>query len=79
MTHEERCILANRLASWCFDNTESWDRENIGADLACVLWAITENDQNPGRPRLPFIKLVKSNPNGLWEELMLHKVVKEWP
>ena len=38
-THEERCNLIARVASWCFDNTESWEPDNIGTGLAYLFWA----------------------------------------
>ena len=79
-THEERCNLIARVASWCLDNTESRELNNIGTGLAYLFWAIA----SPGRVVLPFdatlenssstykelVRILQSNPSGLLEHLV---------
>lgn len=52
--------------------------EHIGAGLAYLFWAIADNEGEPfdsseesiGDIYTSLVKLLKSNPNGLWEELV---------
>ena len=78
-THEERCNLIARVASWCFDNTESWEPDNIGTGLAYLFWAIASPGrvvpfdatlENSGGTYDELIRILKDNPNGLFEELV---------
>jgi hypothetical protein len=77
-THEERCDLIARVASWCFDNTESWERDHIGEALAYLFWAIAAPRSGDALDASPehsgdydrFVELLKSNPNGLFDELV---------
>ena len=78
-TPEQRCDLANRVAQWCFDNTNSWEQDNIGTGLAYLLWSITGSDkicafdatlENSGGTYDELVKVLKANPNGLAEELV---------
>ena len=72
---EERCALADRVARWCYDSTESWGHGRFGEGLAYLLWAIIANDGQPFDSTLcpsdyaELVKLLKGNPNGLWSEL----------
>lgn len=84
MTAQEKVDLANRVARWCFDNTNSWEFDNIGLGLAYLLWAITDSDSI-----VPFdatkadsrgmydklIEVLRANPNGLLDELIEKGVV----
>jgi len=77
-THEERCDLIARVASWCFDNTESWELNHIGEALAYLFWAIASPRSGDALDASPehsgdydrFVDLLKTNPNGLFEELV---------
>lgn len=77
-THEERCDLIARVASWCFDNTESWELNHFGEALAYLFWAIADPQSGGALDVSPgpsgdydrFVKLLKSNPNGLFNELV---------
>ena len=42
---EQRCELIRRVADWCFDETESWEPDNIGTGLAYLFWAIASPDK----------------------------------
>lgn len=74
------CVaLIDRVAQWCFDQTESWEPDNIGVGLAYLFWAIA----SPGTV-VPFdatlensdgtydelVRILESNPNGLLKELI---------
>ena len=67
---QERLDLINRVAQWCYDNTESWT--DIGAGLAYLFWAIADRGfiENIGGHYDELIKVLKSNPNGLYEDLI---------
>ena len=73
---EERCALADRVARWCYDQAESWGHGRFGEGLAYLLWAIVANDGQPFDSTLcpadyaELVKLLKGNPNGLWNELI---------
>ncbi len=77
-THEERCNLIDRVASWCFDNTQSWEFDHIGEALAYLFWAIASPRSGGALDASPehsgdydrFVDLLKTNPNGLFEELV---------
>ena len=77
-THEERCNLIDRVATWCFDNTESWEFDHIGETLDYLFWAIADPQSDGVLDASPgpsgdydrFVKLLKSNPNGLFNELV---------
>ena len=72
---EERCALADRVARWCYDQTESWGHGRFGEGMAYLLWAIAANDGHPFDSTLcpgdyaELVLVLKSNPNGLWDEL----------
>ena len=72
---KERCALADRVARWCYDQTESWGHGRFGEGMAYLLWAIIANDGQPfDRSLCPeeyaeLVLVLKSNPNGLWSEL----------
>ena len=74
---EERCALAGRVARWCHDQTESWGHGRFGEGLAYLLWAIVANDGQPFDTAIgpteeyaELVRLLKSNPNGLWDQLV---------
>ena len=73
---EERCVLADRVARWCYDETESWGDGRFGEGMAYLLWAIVANDGHPFESTLcpedyaELVLVLKSNPNGLWDELI---------
>ena len=75
MTAQERCALADRVARWCYDQTESWGHGRFGEGLAYLLWAIIVTDGRPFDSTLcpedyaELVLALKSNPNGLWDEL----------
>ena len=76
MTSNQRVDLLNRVARWCYDQTESWQGHSIGMGLAYLFWAIAANDGQPFDTTIypeqyaELIKILKSNPNGLWDELV---------
>ena len=73
---DERCALADRVARWCCDETESWGHGRFGEGLAYLLWAIVANDGQPFDSTLcpadyaELVQILKANPNGLWNELI---------
>ena len=73
---EERCVLADRVARWCYDETESWGDGRFGEGMAYLLWAIVANDGHPFESTLcpedyaELVLVLKSNPHGLWDELV---------
>ena len=78
-THEERCALIDRVAQWCFDNTESWEYRNVGTGLTYLFWAIASPGQvvpfdatlaNTGGWYDELVRILESNPNGLLKELI---------
>ena len=77
-THEERCALIDRVATWCFDNTQSWEFDHVGEALAYLFWAIAAPRSGSVLDASPehsgdydrFVDLLKTNPNGLFEELV---------
>ena len=76
MNAEQRLELMRRVADWCYDQTESWAPDRIGLGLADLFWAIAADDGQPFDttigPQDEYaepVKLLKSNPNGLWDEL----------
>lgn len=75
---QDRLDLINRVARWCYDNTETWNDERIGVGLAYLLWAIAdprEAFEDPGGYYDKLVKVLKSNPNGLYEELIKKGVI----
>ena len=73
---EQRLELIRRVADWCYDSTESWAPDRIGLGLAYLFWAIAANDGQPFDTTIgpqdeyaTLVKLLKGNPNGLWDEL----------
>ena len=40
----KRVDLINRVARWCYDQTESWQTQSFGTGLAYLFWAIASND-----------------------------------
>ena len=76
MNAEQRLELIRRVADWCYDQTESWAPDRIGLGLAYLFWAIAANDGQPFDTTIgpteeyaELVKLLKGNPNGLWNEL----------
>lgn len=76
LTAEQRLELIRRVADWCYDQTESWAPDRIGLGLAYLFWAIAADDGQPFDatigPKVEYAELVrilKDNPNGLWDEL----------
>ena len=77
MNAEQRLELMRRVADWCYDQTESWVPDRIGLGLAYLFWAIAAGDGQPFDTTIgpqdeyaELVKLLKSNPNGLWDELV---------
>ena len=77
MNAEQRLELIRRVADWCYDQTESWAPNRIGLGLAYLVWAIAAGDGQPFDTTIgpqdeyaELVKLLKSNPNGLWDELV---------
>ena len=76
MNAEQRLELIRRIADCCYDRTESWAPARIGLGLAYLFWAIAADDGQPFDTTIGpteeyagLTKLLKSNPNGLWDEL----------
>ena len=76
LTAEQRLDLISRVADWCYDQTESWAPHRIGLGLAYLFWAIAADDGQPFDTTIgpeeqysELVRLLKSNPNGLWSEL----------
>ena len=76
MNAEQRLELIRRVADWCYDQTESWAPDRIGLGLAYLFWAIAAGDGQPFDTTIgpeeqysELVRLLKSNPNGLWSEL----------
>jgi uncharacterized protein CbrC (UPF0167 family) len=76
---EQRCELIRRVADWVYDNTESWEPDNIGLGLAYLFWAIADSaDAAPfdatfdgtGDFYEELLGILDSNPNGLLKELI---------
>ena len=77
MNAEQRLEMIRRVADWCYDNSESWASDRIGLGLAYLFWAIAADDGQPFDSTIgpkdqyaALVKLLKSNPNGLWDELV---------
>lgn len=75
LSNKERVDLINRVARWCYDQTESWQEQYIGVGLAYLFWAIAANDDQPFDTTVmpeeyaDLVAILKSNPNGLWDEI----------
>lgn len=76
MNAEQRLELIRRVADWCYDQTESWAPDRIGLGLAYLFWAIAAGDGQPFDTTVGLqdeyaglVKILKANPNGLWDEL----------
>ena len=85
-TPEERLALINRVAQWCFDKTNSWEPDNIGTGLAYLFWVIAApgseapflcGREESGETYDALVDLIKSNPNGLWQQLLDGGYVQE--
>ena len=82
---EKRLDLINRVSQWCFDNTESWELDDIGTGLAYLQWAVAADDGEPfdfmSKTVPDYYKrlkeLLQSNPNGLWRELLDGGFIRE--
>lgn len=76
LTAQQRLDLITRIAEWCYDYTESWERIGSGDGLACIFWAIAANDGQPFDTTVApdkyveLISILKANTNGLWDELI---------
>ena len=76
MNAQERVDLITRTAQWCYDRTECWGHGRLGEGLAYLFWAIAAADGQPFDTTIgpeeqysELVKLLKANPNGLWDEL----------
>ena len=76
MSVTQRLELIRRVADWCYDQTESWAPDRIGLGLAYLFWTIAAGDGQPFDTTIEpeeqyseLVRLLKSNPNGLWSEL----------
>ena len=83
MNAEQRLELIQRAADWCYDQTESWAPDRIGLGLAYLFWAIAAGDGQPFDTTIgpqdeyaELVKLLKSNPNGLWDQLKEAKAIE---
>ena len=76
MNSKQRLDLINRVAKWCYDQTESWGHGRTGEGLSYLFWAIAANDVQPfdstacPEDYAELVLILKSNPNGLWDELV---------
>ena len=76
MTAQERLNLISRTAQWCYDQTQSWGHGRFGEGMAYLLWAIAAGDGHPfdittcPEDYAELVLILKSNPNGLWDELV---------
>ena len=77
MNAEQRLELTRRVADWCYDNTGSWAPDRIGLGLAYLFWAIAADDGQPFDTTIglkdeyaKLVRILKSNPNGLRDELV---------
>ena len=77
MNADQRLVLIRRVADWCYDQTEIWSPGRIGLGLAYLFWAMAADDGQPFDTTIgpqdeyaELVKLLKSNPNGLWDELV---------
>ena len=76
MTAQERLNLISRTAQLCYDQTQSWGHGRFGEGMAYLLWAIAANDSHPfdsttcPEDYAELVLILKSNPNGLWDELV---------
>ncbi len=77
MNAEQRLELIQRVADWCYDQAESWAPGRIGLGLAYLFWSIAAGDGQPFDTTIgpkdkyaALVKLLKSNPNGLWDQLV---------
>ena len=74
------CIeLIDRVAQWCFDQTNSWEYQNVGTGLAYLFWAIASPGkvvpfdatlENSGGGYDELVRILDLNPNGLLKELI---------
>lgn len=82
MTAQERLDLINRTAQWCYDQTQSWGHGRFGEGMAYLLWAIAANDGHPFDSTICLedytepVLILKSNPNGLWQQLKGAKAIE---
>lgn len=83
MNNDERVDLINRVCEWVFDNTESWEFRNTGINLAYLVWAIAADtswvgpDDEVSDDQQELIRIIKENPNGLWDELVKQRLVAD--
>ena len=85
MAPDDRCMLINRVIRWCHDNCADFGQNNIGSGLAYLCWAIADDTSEPfdvsvkttGVHYAEFVKLLKSNPNGLWDTLVAEGVITD--
>lgn len=81
MTAQDRLDLINRVAQWCFDQTETWEEPGLGDGLAYLLWAIASSDDEALDTRITpekyahLTSLLKSHPHRLWDELVKAKAI----
>ena len=76
ITAQARLDLITLIAEHCYDYTESWEKIGSGDGLAYIFWAIAANDGQPFDTTVApdkykeLIRILKANPNGLWDELI---------
>lgn len=77
LTAEQRLELIRRVADWCCDNAESWAPDRIGLGLAYLFWAIAADDGQPFDTTIgpkneyaELVRILRANPNGLWDQLV---------
>jgi hypothetical protein len=84
MTVTERVDLIKRVAQWTSDHAGSWRVDNIGADLAYLLWAISDHTARNKEfvyldPNSALFGILSINPNGLLERLLELGIVSTEP
>ncbi len=77
LTAEQRLELIRRVADWLYNRTESWVPDRIGLGLAYLFWSIAADDGQPFDTTIgpekqysELVMLLKTNPNGLWDQLV---------
>ena len=66
MKPKDRIDLINDVADFIYNETESFEHDNIGVTLAYLLWAIAADTSIDGNEfECPTVELLKSNQE-LW-------------
>lgn len=58
LTESQRLRLIRKVYRWVIDNTETFEEQNIGADLAYLLGAISKNSQCEWDDDRPFLEVL---------------------